>query len=306
MTASNRHRQTETYLITGASGFLGTALRKVMPSDVAVVATSRSEHTAEPKCTWKSIDLTHPDDVERLFDLNAFTGVVHAAGEANVDQSAAEPLKAFQSNAITTANIAHACAKRDIHLVYVSTNAVYDGTSAPYAEGDAALPVNAYGQIKLASEFAALAINPQTTIVRPILMYGWPAPGGRSNPAHFVIDRLSRGEAIKMVTDVHENPLLVDECARAILRILERKFTGVVNLAGATVVNRFEFALEVANVFDLDSTLIGPTDSSAFPTMAMRPPNTTFDTTTMHDKLELEPLTLRDGLVRMRASRPDA
>ena len=295
-----------TYLITGASGFLGTNLRRQAPPQAAVVGTSREVRPDEPTCTWESVDLTDLDVVEQLFERHRFSAVVHAAGEANVDKSAADPMNAFRSNVATTANLAHACASRQIHLIYVSTNAVYAGDAPPYAEDAPALPVNVYGRIKLASEFAALAINPQTTIARPILMYGWPTPGGRSNPVDFVITRLSRGENIKMVTDVRENPLLVDECARALWRMLDRRFTGVVNLAGATEVNRYDLALEVADVFDLDESLIESVDSSAFASMENRPPNTTFDTTKMRTELGVEPLPLRDGLLRMRTEQASA
>lgn len=271
-----------------------------------IVATSRTARSNSPTCVWENVDLTRLEAVETLFGRYAFRAVIHASGEANVDRSAADPINAFQSNATTTANLAHLCARYGVHLVYISTNAVYQGTAAPYAEHDPALPVNTYGRIKLASEFAALGINPHATIVRPILMYGWPVPGGRSNPVHFVYSCLSRGEPIRMVTDVRENPLFIDECARALWRIVDGDLTGVVNLAGATEVNRYELALEVADVFGFDQRLIEAVDSSAFPSLEPRPANTTFDTRKMATELGIEPLSLRDGLLRMRATIPDA
>ncbi len=291
-------------LITGLSGFLGRALSQELPPGAEIVGTTRSLSGGPPadrNANWLECDLEDPEAVALCLDASSVETVVHAAGEANVDNVQRNSLAAINSNAISTMNLALACARRNIHLIYVSTNAVFSGEDAPYGEDFPANPVNHYGVVKLASERIAIDLNPQTTVVRPILMYGWNDERGRTNPVLMTIERLRNGEQLQMVDDVVENPLYVRECAKAIWAVVASGQFGVFHLAGATTVNRFDLGVQTARAFGLDDSLISRVQSDAFPSIAPRPANTTFDTTRMRDLLRLEPLSLEVGLAEMRS-----
>ena len=66
-------------------------------------------------------------------------------------------------------------------MLYISTNAVFDGESAPYGEPNRVNPVNAYGRIKLACERLVQDTFERAVVIRPILMYGWPRAMGRQS-----------------------------------------------------------------------------------------------------------------------------
>ena len=291
-------------LITGLSGFLGLALAQEAPASAEVVGVTRSFASNPPSdraTNWIECDLEDAADAERCLEAASPDVVIHAAGEANVDNVQQTPLTGINSNAIATMNLAAACAKRGVHLIYISSNAVFSGEEAPYAEDSLASPVNHYGLVKLVSERIAVDLNPRTTVVRPILMYGWNDEGGRSNPVLMTITRLRSGEPVKMVDDVSENPLYVRQCAAAIWNIVADGQLGTFHLAGGTAVNRYELALAVAREFALDEALISAVHSDAFPTIARRPANTTFATSRMADVLGVEPLTLDAGLSAMHS-----
>ncbi len=292
-------------LITGLSGFLGFALLEGKPLGVEIVGTTRAQPVPadSPGVIWESTALDHPEYVSELFARHTPDVVIHTAGEANVDRAQDDPISAVQSNVVTTTHLAQACAQHNCHLIYISSNAVFSGSEAPYAEDAPTRPVNNYGLLKVASEQVALALNPTTTIVRPILMYGWPTIGGRTNPVHFVVKKLRTGEPIQMVDDVFENPLYVGQCAVAIWNIVSDRHLSVFHLAGATRVSRFELALATAAAFDLDANLISAVGSDAFPTIAPRPADTTFVTNRMEDVLGVAPLSLADGLAHMRSNK---
>ncbi|MEI7626273.1 MAG: SDR family oxidoreductase [Actinomycetota bacterium] len=296
--------QSTRILVTGLSGFLGRALAQEAPANAELIGTTRllaGNEPADRSASWAECDLEDPGDVERCLELTSPDVVIHAAGEANVDNVQRSPLGGISSNAIATMNIANACARRDIHLLYISSNAVFSGEDAPYAEDSAANPVNHYGLVKLVSERIAVELNPRTTVVRPILMYGWNDEGGRSNPVLMTITRLTNGEPIQMVDDVFENPLYVRDCAAAIWKIVAGSNLGVFHLAGGTQVNRYELAIATAREFGLDEALIGSVHSDAFPTIAPRPANTTFITERMEEVLQLKPSSLESGLALMHS-----
>jgi dTDP-4-dehydrorhamnose reductase len=69
------------------------------------------------------------------------------------------------------------------------------------------------------------------------------------------------------------------------------------------VVNRYEYALDIADVFGLDKGLIEAVGSSFFPDIAPRPKNTSYVTLKMEEDLAIAPLGLREGLEEMRKMR---
>ena len=293
-----------TLLITGGTGLLGQGLRDTVPAGWSLVSIHRRPYPVEtPGIVELTVDVGDRPALERLFATNHFDAVVHAAGIASVDYSEQHYEESLQSNLGGTANIAELCAASATRLVYISTNAVFDGSNAPYRESDRVNPVNAYGRIKLACEQLVQRTVDRCVIVRPILMYGWPQAMGRPNPVTWVIDALERGETIRVVNDVFENPLHNINAAVALWNVLERDIGGVIHLAGRDVVSRYELARTTARVFGLDETRIQPVSSGFFPDIAPRPRNTSFVTTRMEHELGVPPAALEDGLRRMTSSR---
>ena len=292
----------ETVLITGTRGFLARYLIARAPRDIAVVGLSRtSVEDVESISQFETLSSWTPTAISEVFNRHHITAVIHAAGEANVDASERDVLLAADSNVALTSLIASAAREVAAHVVYISSNAVFSGTEAPYDDDATPSPVNRYGMVKLAGERVVLAHDSSNAILRPILMYGWPR-GARPNPVSFTIEQLRAGKKIRMVDDVRENPLLVEQCADVIWAMTRQRTSGVVHAAGASTVNRYDLAVAVASAFDLDASLIERVDGSAFPSLAERPPDTTFRTHRMVEELQIEPMSLPEGLAYMRAN----
>lgn len=294
----------QTVLITGGTGLLGQGLSVGTPPGWSIVSAHLRSYPVGPGSVERTVDVRSRSALERLFAEHRFDAVIHAAGIASVDYSEAHVEESTESNLGGTRNIAELCAAADTRLVYVSTNAVFDGSNPPYRESDGANPINAYGRIKLACEHLVADTLDRYVIVRPILMYGWPHAMGRPNPVTWVIDSLERGETIHVVDDVYENPLYNVSAGRAIWAVLDRDIRGVIHLAGRDVVSRYELALAVARIFELDESRIRRVSSAYFPAIAPRPRNTTLVTARMESELHVPPSTLEEGLRHMGA-RPD-
>lgn len=295
-----------TLLISGGTGLLGQGLYATAPQGWSIVSIHRRPYPAEaPGVVELIVDVTNRQEIERLFAAHRFDAVVHAAGIASVDYSEQHVEESLESNLGGTRNVAELCAASGTRLVYVSTNAVFDGSNAPYRESDRVNPINAYGRIKLACEHLVETTVERHVIARPILMYGWPHAMGRPNPVTWVIDALERGETIRVVDDIYENPLYNISAALAIWAILNTDIGGVIHLAGRDVVSRYDCARMVARVFGLDGGQIHPVPSASFPDIAPRPRDTSFVTTRMEAELGVPPSTLEESL-RLMATRPRA
>jgi dTDP-4-dehydrorhamnose reductase len=141
-------------------------------------------------------------------------------------------------------------------------------------------------------------------IVRPILMYGWPYPGERDNPVVWWVRALENGQPIKVVDNVFSKPLPVWSCSEAVWAVVRQERTGIYHVAGQDHISLYQFALLTAAVFGLDANLITPVPDSYFPEIAPRPQDTSFDTTKMETELQVKPVGVKDGLLRMKAERP--
>lgn len=289
-------------LITGGTGLLGQAIVATAGADARLCVLHRRNYAACSNGVEEVVlDVLDQSRLADLFATHRFDAVVHAAGMASVDEVERRPEEAWRSNVVGTQHIVDLVRKADCRLVYISSNAVFDGRHAPYRETDDTNPVNAYGRIKVECETLVRRACPEAAIVRPILMYGWHRPEGRANPATWLIDRLTRGEPTHLVTDVYENPLWSLHCGEVIWRVIRLGKGGLFHVAGRDVVNRYELGRLVAEVFGLDASLLHPVDSSFFPSIAPRPKNTSFVTERMADELGIASLPLQEGLRRMRA-----
>ncbi len=85
-----------------------------------------------------------------------------------------DPDTAFSVNALGTRHVAEAAARAGAHLVYISTDYVFDGTAGrPYVEWDTPNPQSVYGRSKLAGEHEVAAAGvPSATVVRTAWVSG--------------------------------------------------------------------------------------------------------------------------------------
>lgn len=140
-----------TILFTGGSGLLGTELRQIFPD--AFFPDS------------KEFDVTDYDGMVSYLEPLGVTSVVHAAAFTSPPKVEQDPAKALQVNIIGTANIVRICMERNIKLVYISTDYVFDGEKGEYSEEEPLNPVNKYAWSKLGGE-CAVRLYPNSLIVR--------------------------------------------------------------------------------------------------------------------------------------------
>ena len=288
-------------LVTGGSGLLGKSVFETKPQAASLQCVHLQKYRV-PKNMGnnRSLDIRSKKCVDRFFAKHKFDVVIHAAGIASVDYVKNNYAESLESNIVGTLNISSACRKSGAYLIYISSNAVFDGLSAPYNEASKPNPINEYGEIKLECERLIEKTIPDACIIRPILMYGWNHPTGRCNPVTLVIEKLRAGQKINLVDDVWENPLYNRNCGEALWRAIEMRPSGKVHLAGADVLNRYQLALPKAAVFGLDGELITAVRSTSFPNLAKRPPNTSFSTHKMQELLGVKPESIRAGLEDMK------
>ena len=144
-------------LVTGADGFVGRHLSKLLhESGDTVVAINGGVGPSWSQPAGPTVDVRDARAVHDAIVRARPEAIVHLAGIASVAISHAQPLVAFEVNALGTLNVCVAARALDsaIRLLLVSSSEVYGATatSAPATEQTPLAPTSPYAASKAAAE----------------------------------------------------------------------------------------------------------------------------------------------------------
>lgn len=177
-----------TTLITGANGFIGSALAKRLLSEgISVRSAVRAMKTK--KETSETVEVGNiSSETDWSKALGTVQQVVHLAARVHVmDDISLDPLNDFRLvNVGGTINLAKQAAaagvKRFIYLSSIKVNGESTELNSPFTVQDVPSPTDPYGTSKLEAEHALKKVAAETgmeiVIIRPPLVYG---PGVRAN-----------------------------------------------------------------------------------------------------------------------------
>ncbi|HEY5244154.1 MAG TPA: dTDP-4-dehydrorhamnose reductase, partial [Acidimicrobiales bacterium] len=234
-------------LVTGAGGQLGRDLVDAFGGTVPAGGRRCSLYGPDgPGPAVVVVGLDHaalPVD-DRGAVLAAVDGlrpdvVVHAGAWTAVDACEADPDRAFAVNALGTRHVAEAAERSGAHLVYVSTDYVFDGRSPrPYVEWDETNPRSTYGRSKLGGEREC---PPGSTIVRT----SWVCGAHGANMVKTAL-RLARGDGpLRFVDDQHGCPTFTADLAAAVVTLATDRRPGVHHVTNQGATTWFGFVRAV-------------------------------------------------------------
>ena len=186
-------------IITGGSGRFGVHLKKIKSSHRLFFPNK------------KDLNILKPKSIENYLKSKKADIVIHLAGLSRpMDIHNKKIEKSIDLNIIGTANVTKICSKKNVKLIYFSTNYVYPGTKGNYTESDPLLPVNNYAWSKLGGE-ASVQLYKNSLILR-VCMTEKP----------FVHD--------KAFANVKTSFMYHDDVSKILFKLLNKK--GIVNLGG--------------------------------------------------------------------------
>ena len=258
-------------LVTGASGLLGLNLSLGMIGTHTIIGVDRSKLAGTP-FELVQADLLEAGACSRLIDQTRPEAIIHTAANANVDSCEFDPDGAHRLNAELPGKLADICAKRDVRLIHISTDAVFDGTKdGIYTEDDTPNPLAVYAQTKLDGELAVLSVNPDAAVAR-VNFFGWSLSGSRSLSEYF-FNNLSAGKATNGFSDVWFCTMFVGDLVATLIQMLEKGLSGLYHTVGSEAITKYEFGVRIARQFRFDPELVIPVSVEGFGLKARRSHN---------------------------------
>ena len=290
-------------LITGANGFLGYYLiQRLLEKDFNVVATGkgpcRLPFTHLGRFTYTEMDFTDPYAVHDVFEKYRPGIVVHGGAISKPDECELNQWQAYLVNVEGTVTVLLNAAEQKSNFIFLSTDFIFDGEKGMYKEIDTPNPVNYYGKTKLEAEDAVREYEYNWAIVRTVLVYGKPV-FSRHNILSIVKEKLEKGESYNVLDDQVRTPTYVDDLARGIIKLIEKRAKGVYHISGKDVLTPYQMACKAADHLGLNKELIRRVTAAEFSQPARRPSLTGFDITKARAELGFEPLSFAEGLRKM-------
>lgn len=224
-------------------------------------------------CVPLECNVTSNADVKTAVDLVKPDVIINCAAKTDVD--ACESTKGYKE--ALAVNFRGATNIQDVfdgHLIQISTDYVFNCLGGPYYEDFIKLdPINSYGFSKFGAEAGltpTFSLGGSVTIVRTTGLYG--GVSGKQDFVYKIIKSLTRKESIKVTNELYGNQTYIPHLAEALVKLASiNKERDIVHVASEEVVNRYDFALMIANTFGLDSSFVVPCTNDEVGWKAKRP-----------------------------------
>ena len=251
------------FLITGANGQLGSALQAKYPNAAATDS--------------KDLDISDWAAVSSYGWGNVAT-ILNAAGYTNVDEAETPEgeAAAWQVNDKAVGNLATIAANKDLVLVHISTDYVFDGTKTKHTEDEPSSPLGIYGKTKAAGDEKA-AKTPKHYILRT----SWVIGDGK-NFVQTMLELGQKGVNPTVVADQIGRPTFTTELVEAINHLLTSNSPfGTYNVSNAgDPVSWADLTRAIYQAANMSNTVTDTTTADYYkdkPQAAPRPLNSILD-----------------------------
>jgi len=242
-------------LITGVSGLLGNNLAHHFKEKYEILGLYNSHPVTIEGIDTEKCDLSYPDNIRRIIAECRPEIVIHCASLTDIDECEKNRDMAQKINVIVTESIVEEVIDKDLKLIYISTDAVYDGGKGNYSEDNAINPQNFYGLTKYEGEQEIL--RKQGSLILRTNIFGWNIQNKKSL-GEWIVEELEAKQRISGFKDAYFSSIYTMELARVIDIAIKQNLDGVYNCGASDVCSKYEFCLRIADFFGFDKALITP------------------------------------------------
>jgi len=252
----------KTVLVTGSNGQLGSELQELASAhpEYEFIFSER-----------KALDLGSSASIKDFFKDKDFDVIINCAAYTAVDKAESDEEMAYAINHKAVETLAHIAKEKNIALIHVSTDYVFDGGSfKPYTEDEPTNPQSIYGSSKLAGEEALQSINPKNSL---IIRTSWVYSSFGNNFVKTMLRLGKERETLGVIFDQVGTPTYARDLASAILSIIPQLGNNdveILHYSNEGVCSWYDFAIAIFEMQSIECQ-VNPIETKAYPTPATRP-----------------------------------
>ncbi len=282
-------------LVTGAAGLLGANLLYLLRRQYNIIGIDRNVISI-PGTVTLIAQLEDIQFLERMIKQYKVELLVHCAAMTNVDLCEQYPHQAEYINRDNVAQIADLCARHHVKLVFISSDAVYEGDiSGLHTEDETPAPISVYGKTKLAAERIVLS-HPNNLVFRTN-MYGFNYRDKQSF-SEWIVNQLLQAEPLNMFYDCWFSPLLVNTLVQLLDMAIQKNLSGLYNLCSTGSISKYEMGCLIQRIFSLKGT-INSVSMDDFSFFAPRTHNMGMDNGKLRRALGIQIETIEQGIEKL-------
>jgi len=274
-------------LVTGANGQLGSELQALASaySEYKFIFSER-----------KALDLSSSASIENYFKDKKFDVIINCAAYTAVDKAESDEEMAYAINHKAVETLAHIAKEKNISLIHISTDYVFDGSNfKPYTEDEPTNPQSIYGSSKLAGEEALQSINPKNSL---IIRTSWVYSSFGNNFVKTMLRLGKERETLGVIFDQVGTPTYARDLASAILTIipqLNNNDVEILHYSNEGVCSWYDFAIAIFEMQSIECH-VNSIETKAYPTPATRPHYSLLNKTKIKENYTLTIPYWRDSL----------
>ena len=270
-------------LITGASGLLGNNLAYYFKDKYEILGLYNSHPVIINGICTEECDISHKDSIRKIIHEFKPSIIFHCASLTNIDQCEIDKDITKKINVLSTRYLVECITDKDVKLIYISTDAVYDGVRGNFSEDNNVNPLNYYGISKLEGELEIL--KKENSLVFRTNIFGWNIQD-KESLGEWILDELKANRNINGFEDAYFSSIYTLEFARVIDITIRKDLKGVYNCGSVDTCSKYEFAQKIAEFFGLDEKLITPILINDFNFKAKRGKKLTLNVRKLQNKLD--------------------
>ena len=264
-------------LVTGSDGQLGNSIRKI-----SIEFEMYNFHFTNKN----QLDISKFNLVKRYIENNNINILINCAAYTNVALAENNKDQADLINNLSVDNLAKICSERNIQLIHISTDFVFDGLkNDPYNEKDIPNPINFYGLSKLNGEKNMMSYNLKNSV---IIRTSWLYSEIKDNFVSKILDKIHHQKSINVVVNEIGSPTNAEDLAIMILSIiieLKNDKTEIFHFSNIGFCSRYDLANEINRIVNGKSSIKSESVSES---MVKRPKYSVLDSKKIINKYDIK------------------
>lgn len=284
-------------LIIGGTGVIGSKILKILGNQEYDIKFTYLKNYY-PSLDGKFLDITNKDSTISLIKNIKPEIIINASSFTNMDLCETNKKIAYKTNVTGLENIVSGAKIFGSKIIQISTSAVFSGERSSYNEEDQTSPISYYGLTKSIAEDIVKTSDLPYLILRTDQPYCWTEKWQHDNSVIRAIRILKKRMELNEIIDWYNSPTYVPNFVNVLKILMLEKANGVFHLVGPDYISRYNYSIEVSNVFNLNKNLIKPLFSKVLKLPAKRV-NVRLCSEKLFQKTGIKMMSVKEGLTRM-------